>query len=134
MRTSFWTYVAPVSKGQSGKYTLMYEKKLDIYPKPSIKKKGKYDFRNRKGLSRYKPGQILDQFYDTVRRDIKEVALPHRHAYYSWVILRDDPVLSKKLGRSVTLEEVERALYLEGMLPVLEYGIPAWFRKKYGMS
>ena len=96
-------------------------------------KKPKYLITNRDTLKPYTPGQILAQFYSSIVKKTKEIALPHRNAYYAWVILRDDDNLTSILGRQVSLQEVEVAMYHEGMLPASEYGIPSWFRVKYGM-
>ena len=103
----------------------MCKTKVDNSPKPNIKKSSKYDFLSkRERLRVVQPGRILNEFYK----------LPHRNAYYAWTIAKEDAELTAALGRPVTLEEIEVAMFREGMLPAHEYGIPRWFCRKYGFK
>lgn len=107
---------------------------VDKDPIPCIQR-NKYEFfAKRERLRLVEPGKILHEFYMNQRQDADDLILPHRNAYYAWTMAKEDPELTKKLGRPVTLEEIEVAMYREGMLPAHEYGIPRWFCRKYGFK
>lgn len=113
----------------------MCKRKVDNSPKPNIKKSSKYDFfSKRERLRIVRPGRILNEFYKNQQQLVDNLLLPHRNAYYAWTIAKEDADLTAALGRPVTLEEIEVAMFREGMLPAHEYGIPRWFCRKYGFK
>lgn len=78
---------------------------------------------------------ILDEFYEIMKVDpikhigvTRNINIPHSSVFYIRAVIERD------LGTKLHVYEVERILYEEGMLPAKDYGIPAWYRKKYGIN
>ena len=77
---------------------------------------------------------LLEQYYYALIANDGEpvsIRLPHSSVHYVTAVIKEDEDFIEKLGYTPSLAEVERAMYLEGMLPWNEYDVPSWFAKKH---
>ena len=77
---------------------------------------------------------LLEQFYYALIANSGEhvaIKLPHSSVHYVAAVIKDDKEFIEELGYTPSLAEVERAMYLEGMLPWNEYDVPNWFARKH---
>ena len=77
---------------------------------------------------------LLEQYYYALTANDGEpvnIRLPHSSVHYVTAVIKDDEEFIEKLGYTPSLAEVERAMYLEGMLPWNEYDVPNWFARKH---
>ena len=77
---------------------------------------------------------LLEQYYYALIANDGEpvnIRLPHSSVHYVTAVIKDDEEFIEKLGYTPSLAEVERAMYLEGMLPWNEYDVPNWFARKH---
>tara|TARA_Y100000114_G_C11668510_1_gene282587 strand:+ start:296 stop:694 length:399 start_codon:yes stop_codon:yes gene_type:complete len=77
---------------------------------------------------------LLEQYYDALVANDGEptsIKLPHSSVHYVAAVIKEDEEFIEKLGYVPSLAEVERAMYLEGMLPWNEYDVPNWFARKH---
>ena len=77
---------------------------------------------------------LLEQYYYAlVANDGESVSikLPHSSVHYVAAVIKEDEEFIEELGYVPSLAEVERAMYLEGMLPWNEYDVPNWFARKH---
>ena len=77
---------------------------------------------------------LLEKFYYAlIENDGQPVSirLPHSSVHYVSAVIKEDEEFIKKLGYVPSLAEIERAMYLEGMLPWNEYDVPNWFARKH---
>lgn len=70
---------------------------------------------------------ILEKFYDHLaeKPGSQLVHLPHSSVFYVRAAIEEN------LGVRLDPYDVERLLYEEGLLKAKDYGIPAWYRRKY---
>ena len=77
---------------------------------------------------------LLEKFYYAlIKAEGKPVSirLPHSSVFYVRAVIKEDKEFIESLGYVPELEDVERAMYLEGMLPWGEYNVPNWFARKH---
>ena len=77
---------------------------------------------------------LLEQFYYALIENSGEhvaIKLPHSSVHYVTAVIKEDKEFIEELGYTPSLAEVERAMYLEGMLPWNEYDVPNWFARKH---
>ena len=77
---------------------------------------------------------LLEQFYYALIANSGEhvaIKLPHSSVHYVTAVIKEDKEFIEELGYTPSLAEVERAMYLEGMLPWNEYDVPNWFARKH---
>lgn len=73
---------------------------------------------------------ILEEFYKTLKpgRQGERVHKPHSSVYYVCAAVK------QATGVEVHPYDMEKLIYEEGLLPVKEYKIPLWYRRKYKVS
>ena len=77
---------------------------------------------------------LLEQFYYALIENSGEhvaIKLPHSSVHYVTAVIKEDKEFIEELGYTPSLAEVERAMYLAGMLPWNEYAVPNWFARKH---
>ena len=77
---------------------------------------------------------LLEQYYYALVANDGEpvsIKLPHSSVHYVAAVIKEDEEFIEELGYVPSLAEVERAMYLEGMLPWNEYDVPNWFARKH---
>lgn len=77
---------------------------------------------------------LLEQFYYALIENSGEhvaIKLPHSSVHYVTAVIKEDKEFIDRIGYTPSLAEVERAMYLEGMLPWNEYDVPNWFARKH---
>lgn len=78
---------------------------------------------------------LLEKFYYSLIHGNEEtptaISLPHSSVFYIRAVIEEDKEFIDKIGYTPSLAEVERAMYLEGMLPWGEYSVPNWFARKH---
>lgn len=97
-------------------------------------KKNKYNYVGNKSEFYNRPDDfpqnprlsLLDYYYQQmVKSPRRQVYIPHSSVFYAKACIERD------LGIDVDIWDLERSMYLEGMLPIEEYGVPKWFAEKY---
>jgi len=77
---------------------------------------------------------LLEKYYYALVANDGEpisIKLPHSSVHYVAAVIKEDEEFIEELGYVPSLAEVERAMYLEGMLPWNEYDVPNWFARKH---
>jgi len=78
---------------------------------------------------------LLEKFYYSLIHGNEEtptaISLPHSSVFYIRAVIEEDKEFVDKIGYMPSLAEVEKAMYLEGMLPWGEYSVPNWFARKH---
>ena len=77
---------------------------------------------------------LLEQFYYALIENSGEhvaIKLPHSSVHYVTAVIKEDKEFIDRIGYTPSLAEVERAMYLEGMLPWNESDVPNWFARKH---
>ena len=78
---------------------------------------------------------LLEKFYYSLihgnEEAAKAISLPHSSVFYIRAVMKEDKEFIERLGYEPSLAEIEKAMYLEGMLPWNEYDVPNWFAKKH---
>ena len=77
---------------------------------------------------------LLEQFYYALIENSGEhvaIKLPHSSVHYVTAVIKEDKEFIDRIGYTPSFAEVERAMYLEGMLPWNEYDVPNWFARKH---
>jgi|TARA_R100001463_G_C3380091_1_gene205470 hypothetical protein len=78
---------------------------------------------------------LLEQFYYALihgnEDTSKTISLPHSSVFYVRAVIEEDKKFIDSIGYTPSLAEVEKAMYLEGMLPWGEYSVPSWFARKH---